>query len=618
MTETERKKLKEQLELSSDLHEKFIAASDLCDDSFSQNNYEDTRKYALEAIRLGKEINKSESIVSKYQIIGITYAMQDDQQKAIENFETSLQLANEIKDDYGIAQAHLNIGSNWFNINNYYNALENYIKALTAYKGITTSDPVLQKNITSDTVIVNNNIALIFLHLKRYNDAMLWLNKTISIDTTEHLEVTYHNLAACYYQQKDLRQSLLHLNKSLKYSQQNSNTFCTNLCFIAIADIYTLKKKYHQALELLLKAHTSLFQANIYSYCLDTINRIATIYILQKKHTLAKPYLKKGLKIINQVTSENFICEFYKTYSKFSFEIGKPNDAYKYLQKSYELNTKIFNDNLLQNTTFLAAEFDAVQKVKDLTIYHLKNVELVNSQKTIEQKNLDLINLNIEKDNILHMIAYCIKDYVQTTQSSFDHLLTRDPNMKDKKHAKMITEASNNAITLVNNLLYMNKINIDEKQQTLVKQDINETIDSLRECFRSMAKRKDIDLITDFHLEPLYCYIDKDSFIKVIDNLLINAINYTPTEGKISIKTKLVEKNAHLYITDNGVGMTPEQTKNIFNQFTETRHNKNEDKSSGIGLYIVKTILDRHNATISVKSKIGKGTEFVIKIPVII
>ncbi len=148
-------------------------------------------------------------------------------------------------------------------------------------------------------------------------------------------------------------------------------------------------------------------------------------------------------------------------------------------------------------------------------------------------------------------------------------------------------------------------------EDTFKQADINEGINSTLALLRS-AMRNKVEIHRDFgELPPVECLPGKLN--QVFMNLLTNAIQAIEERGDIFITTKLVEDRVQISIRDTGHGMPPEVVERIFEPFFTT---KDVGQGTGLGLSITYGIIQRHNGTIEVHSEPGKGTEFIIRIPI--
>lgn len=113
---------------------------------------------------------------------------------------------------------------------------------------------------------------------------------------------------------------------------------------------------------------------------------------------------------------------------------------------------------------------------------------------------------------------------------------------------------------------------------------------------------------------PVFIYGTKQKLLLLFENLIYNALSFTPEDGMISISPRLERNEVIIDVTDTGTGIAPEHLPHIFERFYMARENKNE--GSGLGLYIVQITVAELNGSISVKSTVGEGTTFTIRLPV--
>jgi signal transduction histidine kinase len=132
--------------------------------------------------------------------------------------------------------------------------------------------------------------------------------------------------------------------------------------------------------------------------------------------------------------------------------------------------------------------------------------------------------------------------------------------------------------------------------------------------FTATAAKKNITLTVTG--APLMVTADQDKISQVLTNLLANALKFTPKQGNIHIETYQEGKRAVLKVSDDGIGIDPEDQEKIFERFYMTEPSRNSKSGGqGLGLAIVKSIIKKHNGTVRVASTIGKGATFTVAIP---
>jgi len=194
----------------------------------------------------------------------------------------------------------------------------------------------------------------------------------------------------------------------------------------------------------------------------------------------------------------------------------------------------------------------------------------------------------------------------------------------------IIPVSEENLKSLLEETEYLNNIIKDIKELALAdsgeitlnkkKIDLNKIIEASTGMLNMQVTAKDIHMTTDFQIENPDVFIDPERFNQVIYNLLVNAIKYTPQKGHIKIKTeKLLENNresVRITIQDSGKGIPPDDLPYIFERFY--RVDKSRDRKTGglgLGLAIVRKIIELHGGTIKAESVLNEGSTFYIVIP---
>ena len=174
-------------------------------------------------------------------------------------------------------------------------------------------------------------------------------------------------------------------------------------------------------------------------------------------------------------------------------------------------------------------------------------------------------------------------------------------------------------LSLINNVLDMARIESGKMELDEDFYDLLATKNNTVELFMDMARRKNITLTHSGHVEHRYVMIDQMKVRQIMLNLLSNAIKYTPDGGTVTYKFEELPCEREGYATfvstvsDNGIGMSPEYAKTIFDMFSRER-NTTESKQvgTGLGMSIVKRLVDMMSGTIEVKTELGKGTTFAV------
>lgn len=193
--------------------------------------------------------------------------------------------------------------------------------------------------------------------------------------------------------------------------------------------------------------------------------------------------------------------------------------------------------------------------------------------------------------------------------------LLSQPNLPEKQrqeYAKVITDASRRLTELISNILKLNKL---ENQQIYPEKqafDLGEQLCACLLAFEDIWEAKAIEIDTDL-AEDVWITSDKELLSLVWNNLLSNALKFTPSGGRVSVKLMVESHYAIVQVSDNGCGISPKVGAHIFEKFYQgdTSH---AAQGNGLGLALVKRVMDIVEGDISVNSEVGKGSCFEIKI----
>ncbi|HEX5151057.1 MAG TPA: substrate-binding domain-containing protein [Parafilimonas sp.] len=184
-----------------------------------------------------------------------------------------------------------------------------------------------------------------------------------------------------------------------------------------------------------------------------------------------------------------------------------------------------------------------------------------------------------------------------------------------KQHLELMQKNSIRLLKLVNELIDFRKIESGKMKLRASENDFVQFTDEIISAFKSIAKKRNIDLRLITKERSLIACFDVSMMDKVIFNLLSNAFKFTADNGFIyvSIEKNDVDKTLTLKVEDNGIGMSPEFAAHAFELFYQ--ENVSDKLGSGLGLSLSKELIQLHRGSISVQSRQGKGTTFTIILP---
>lgn len=196
-----------------------------------------------------------------------------------------------------------------------------------------------------------------------------------------------------------------------------------------------------------------------------------------------------------------------------------------------------------------------------------------------------------------------------------DRLLGVIKNAEHHRYLDMIRSNAVRLLELVNQLLDLSKLESGKERLTIGKYDIKKFCLAVGAMFESLGHQKNIQFNINVPENETIGYFDRDKMHKIIANLLSNAFKFTPSGGIVQLSLTLGEPElACISVKDTGMGISLDNQAVLFERFMSFSGSEIQ-KSSGIGLSLVKELVQLHKGTIHVHSEIGKGSEFIVKIP---
>ena len=193
-------------------------------------------------------------------------------------------------------------------------------------------------------------------------------------------------------------------------------------------------------------------------------------------------------------------------------------------------------------------------------------------------------------------------------------------NINNKNNTiDIIKDNSYRLIRLINNIIDVEKGEVEELTLNLKKDNLVSLIEDIVTSVIPYAKRKELNLIFDTEEEEIIMDMDIEKIERIILNLLSNAIKFSNENGNIYIRIMLNNDDVDIVVEDEGIGISKDDIPYIFDKFIQVDNTFNrKNEGSGIGLAIVKSFIEIHNGKIMVESQVGKGTKFIVKLPKII
>jgi signal transduction histidine kinase len=237
---------------------------------------------------------------------------------------------------------------------------------------------------------------------------------------------------------------------------------------------------------------------------------------------------------------------------------------------------------------------------------------------TIVQNMEDLKTMDNLRRELVANVSHDLRTPLATIHGYSETILMKSESMDEeqrKEHLQTILNSTERLKRLVEELFELSKLEARETKPTLEAFQLSELAQDIRQKNLILAESKNINLTIDAPFDLPLAYADIGMIERVFQNLIDNAIKFTPESGTILIQLINERDNIKVNISDSGVGISEEQIPHIYDRFNQGNGDK-KSKGIGLGLAIVKKILEVHGVDIITKSIPNKGTTFSFEIPV--
>lgn len=487
-------------------------------------------------------------------------------------------------------------------------AIEYYEKALIAFNKIADS---------VSTAKVLNNIAVIHSINKNYSEALNLYTKSLNLreklNDLKGRSKIYHNIGNIYFSEEKYIKALNNYQKSLKLKKELKDTVGIIKAYENIGAVNKKKGNYDNAIK-------------NYKKSLSLINKINNNKLkLSVYRNLSSVYQKKG--------------DYYNTFEYFHYhtllkdslytlakdkQIAKIREEYETEKKDQTISTQQLEIEKSETEKLLLISLVGFISILSLLIvYGYIQKKKANKILKVQKDNISRINSELEavnktKDKLFSIIAHDIRSPIISLQymtELMDHYFQEN---QTEEFFEVVPQVNNSAKQL--NLMMENLFNWSISQSKNIplnktEFEINGLIESCLEVQKMSAEIKNITL-TKNESEECEISADLNMMRSVINNLISNAIKFTPQDGNINIDLKTGDGFVNIEITDTGIGIEEEKIDKLFDlDESKIRKGTEGEKGSGLGLIMCKEFLERNDGSISVTSEKGNGTKFLIKLP---
>jgi signal transduction histidine kinase/DNA-binding response OmpR family regulator len=640
-------------------------------DAFITIDYKKAFDYTSQALELSTEKKYTQGEADAQKNLGYIYLTYAEYPKAIEHSNIAYKLYTSLKSHENKGFVLNMLGVTYETIGVYDKALHYFLQAMKIYE---------QYGIEKRMASVYSNISLIYGYQNRQELSREYIRKALRFDKKNHDEVgiaiDYTNIANSYFSEKQYKKVLLYYDSIIPILKKNQDFVTLGNAYGLFGGNYYYLNNKEKAIELYLLSIETLEKVNDVREILNSYNSLAKLFIEKGDLKKATEWGNKALTLACKIKRNYSYASVYKTLTLLSKDKGDYKQALeyqdKYLQyndslKKNELSQKLLNMQTLYDTEAKEQQITSLNKENELKSNRLSKQQWIitlvvisltfsllfllillnryrikqNANKALELKNKEIewqkqqiIEINNKlseqasklkkldevKSRFFTNISHEFRTPLTLITSPLEVFISQTADEKLKLDYIMMLGQAKKLLTLVNQLLELSKLEKGLMRLVLSKDDLNTFIRTLTSSYASLAEELKVELTFEGINSPLNIWFDKDKVEKIVTNMITNALKFTNSQGKISVVMRKVPANeqiVEIVISDTGTGIDTEHLKYIFDPFYQASQSVNKKfQGTGIGLALVKELLNLHHGSISVNSKPGKGSEFIVQLPV--
>ena len=280
-----------------------------------------------------------------------------------------------------------------------------------------------------------------------------------------------------------------------------------------------------------------------------------------------------------------------------------------FLFQFYILNQKVKTERRRKN------ELSQILREQDMTARML-----VRRDRDLTSINEQLREIDAMKSEFVSVAAHQLRTPLSGLKWSLDMLITEQVGKLSVEQKSLLMksyESNERMISLVNNLLNVDRIEAGRTDLELTPLNMKDVVESVLYYILPQVHDKGIDLDLQAPSDLPNVHADGQKIREAVQNIIENAVKYTPQSGKVIIKLTASGSSVTVSVSDTGIGIPKEQQGDVFKKFFRSINAvRVKTGGTGLGLFVAREIVKKHNGTVEFESEEGKGTTFRITLPV--
>jgi signal transduction histidine kinase len=590
-----------------------------------KGDYKTSFDFHLRAIEVAEQQNDSLQLAYCYNNFGRLFFDQGDLTRAYDNLIKALNIFEAIQDPAGLAYVYRSLSNIYKSQNDFPKALEMSLKAYALRKSV--GEPRGLLSALSELGLVHSEMKNKAGAERCFEQADSIAQRISDFISVAELRIGWAEFLA---NNDDVEKARSLAQQAYRTVVETSNNRLMPRANLLMGQVHYKLAENKDAISFLEKVVDNTGEAHL-DLQRDAHFYLSKIYEKLGKQAEATRYTNKYLVLKESLVSVELARQIEKL--QFQLEIEKKERENELLKANEARSESIIQQQKLENITLLAvAAFVSAlffmqwrnnKKRKETSDKLARQNEEIAMQREenilqnerLAKRNLELSDLNHEKDTLMNIVAHDLKSPLNRIKGLAD-LIEMEGELSEtqKKYVVLIRDSTRSGLDLINDLLDVNSLDVN-REPNYSTFDLHAFVVDRMGTFRHYASAKEIELkIIGDHADVS---LDQDYLARVLDNLISNAIKFSPRNSRVILKTSHDEGRFSISVKDEGQGFTETDRKYLYQKFRKLSARPTAGESSnGLGLAIVKILVDRMGGEVELKSEPGHGSEFVVRFPI--
>lgn len=584
-----------------------------------------------------QELGDKEREMAAFAELGHSYMSASRYNEAIEAHKEELALAESLQDTLMLASCLNDLGTNYRRISHYYEALESHLRAVEVASPAYGKD---KDKLLKCQAVGNNGLGNIYLKLGNYSFATNYLNKALEIEkrlgSNLGMNVDYSNLGMVYEKKEMYDSAMICFEKAFTHAKLCDSKTGIAYGHMNFGRIYKYQKDNKKATEEFLLAMEYINKDIDKWLWLQPCIATADIFVASGDTENAEKYLKMAADVIKTLGSSEYYSQITNLYAEHYKNLGQTEKALEYAQISQHITDSLLSRQNLMELENLRYQMLSRQSERQISSTRLQLAQekskkwfylncfivaviittlsvLFFRMRTRTFKMQKELNKMRERffTNITHEFRTPLTIIMGKGQELIDS--TIDPNQV-KETGKMIVHHGQNMLSLVNQLMDIAKVTSTVASPEWRHGNLVPYLHMIVEEYSHLAQQKHISLLFESKDMNIEADVVPDYIHKIVSNLVGNALKFTPENGQVKLSLSTQDNRIHLSVSDTGIGIAPETQRNVFKVFYQERRDT-QHVGTGVGLALVRELVQASGGTISLESELNKGATFHIDLP---